>query len=108
MECPEPQSNGVWLLISHPDALCLSSECKASDVYSFAILLYEMVTGRRPYPGLSTNDIMYGVVHHKLRPRMPGDIPRSDMFQLHFLPFPCLVKSCEKVVFAISGRYYSS
>eukprot|EP00951_Prasinocladus_malaysianus_P040323 scaffold462001_cov48-Prasinocladus_malaysianus.AAC.1 len=59
-----------------PEVLATSTVSRASDVYSFAVTIYETVTGLRPYPGRSTKDIMYGVVHYKLRPSLAADLPR--------------------------------
>ena len=59
-----------------PEVLASSTICKASDVYSFGILLYELVTGEKPYPNYSSKDIMYEVVHYKLRPQIIVILPR--------------------------------
>lgn len=59
-----------------PEVLARQPVSKASDVYSFGILLYELSTGEKPYPNQTSKDIMYNVVHYKLRPRITVNLPR--------------------------------
>ena len=42
-----------------------------SDVYSFGILLWEMVTGVRPWAGLLHAQIIHAVFHDRDHPRLP-------------------------------------
>ncbi|KXZ54031.1 hypothetical protein GPECTOR_5g140 [Gonium pectorale] len=44
---------------------------KHSDVYSFGMLLWEMLTGQRPYKGLSPVQILMGVSSQGMRPEWP-------------------------------------
>jgi len=53
-----------------PETLEFSVISKASDVYSFGILLYEIASGDKAYPGRSAKEIMREVVEVKLRPRI--------------------------------------
>lgn len=42
------------------------------DVYSFAVVLWEIWTlGEDPYQGLSTADVLYGLMSRSLRPEIP-------------------------------------
>uniref|UniRef100_A0A061RF11 Protein kinase domain-containing protein n=1 Tax=Tetraselmis sp. GSL018 TaxID=582737 RepID=A0A061RF11_9CHLO len=60
-----------------PEVIAESTVSKASDVYSFGILLFEMATAQRPYPERRSKEIMHGVVHNKLRPQITVDLPRQ-------------------------------
>lgn len=39
-----------------------------SDIFSTGVILYEMLTGRRPFRGNSPTSIMYQIVHEETRP----------------------------------------
>lgn len=45
-----------------------------SDVFSFGVLLYEMLTGRRPFDGDSNASVVAAVLKHEPEP-LPGDVP---------------------------------
>jgi len=49
---------------------------QASDVYSFGILLFEVASGQKPYPGRTVKEVMRDVVQHKLRPQIVVNLPR--------------------------------
>jgi serine/threonine-protein kinase len=60
-----------------------------SDVWAFGAVLYEMLTGRRPFEGEDVSDTMASVL--KSEPdwtRLPGGVPRP----LHILMRRCLAK----------------
>lgn len=41
------------------------------DVYAFAVVLWELVTGDIPYLGMAMMDVVSGVVHKNMRPPIP-------------------------------------
>ncbi|OHT01385.1 TKL family protein kinase [Tritrichomonas foetus] len=45
------------------------------DVYSFAIILWELLTGKVPYDDMSTANIAIHVVEQGLRPQLPDNTP---------------------------------
>ncbi|CAM0880269.1 unnamed protein product [Alopecurus aequalis] len=49
------------------------------DVYSFGLLLWEMVTGRIPYENLAPVQVAYAVLHNKTKPTMPADCPMAAL-----------------------------
>jgi DNA helicase-2/ATP-dependent DNA helicase PcrA len=50
-----------------------------SDVFSFGIVLYEMVTGQRPFAGQNDIDTMHAILHEDPRPPhvISADLPRE-------------------------------
>ncbi|KAG2430466.1 hypothetical protein HXX76_009989 [Chlamydomonas incerta] len=47
--------------------------CKASDVYSFGVMLWELSAGVRPYLGLTTPQVLMGLVTGTLQLTWPSD-----------------------------------
>eukprot|EP00191_Tetraselmis_sp_GSL018_P013791 CAMPEP_0177580212 /NCGR_PEP_ID=MMETSP0419_2-20121207/1431_1 /TAXON_ID=582737 /ORGANISM="Tetraselmis sp., Strain GSL018" /LENGTH=524 /DNA_ID=CAMNT_0019069047 /DNA_START=463 /DNA_END=2037 /DNA_ORIENTATION=+ len=60
-----------------PEVIAKSTVSKASDVYSFGILLFEVASGQKPYPGRTVKEVMRDVVQHKLRPQIVVNLPRQ-------------------------------
>jgi serine/threonine protein kinase len=61
-----------------------------SDIFSFGIVLYEMVTGERPFKGDSPLDTMHSIVFEE--PKPVTEVRRNLPFQLHRIITRCLRK----------------
>ncbi|GIL72242.1 hypothetical protein Vretimale_287 [Volvox reticuliferus] len=67
-------SSDEWGALAYlaPEA-AKGSCCKASDVYSFGVMLWEMSAGVRPYLGLTTPQVLMGLVTGTLQLTWPSD-----------------------------------
>jgi len=64
----------------------------ASDQYALGVVMYELLTGKLPFPGASMMSVMYAHVHtppppvEELRPDCPPDIAAAVMRMLEKEP----------------------
>ena len=56
-----------------------------ADVYSYAICMWECLTRKLPYSGMSAVQAAVGVVNHGLRPEIPQNTPHG---------LQALIKAC--------------
>lgn len=56
-----------------------------ADVYSFAVVLWQIYSRRQPYPRLHATQVLYQVAREGLRPRMPSNVP---------VPMEELIREC--------------
>ncbi len=62
-----------------PEQLRGASAAEASDIFSFGIVLYECLSGRRPFEGETTTDILHAILRtphvplHRLLPEIDPD-----------------------------------
>ena len=82
-----------------PEQILGESIDHLSDLFSFAIVLYEMLCGRHPWPAKSAVDILHAILHEE-----PQPIPRSAENACQNLA-PILEKALQK---DRSNRYQSA
>ncbi|XP_021759078.1 serine/threonine-protein kinase HT1-like [Chenopodium quinoa] len=58
-----------------PEMITRKKYCRKVDVYSFGLLLNEMVSGSTPFGNLSPVQVAYGVANKNLRPEISKDCP---------------------------------
>uniref|UniRef100_A0A8D0BAL7 Mitogen-activated protein kinase kinase kinase n=1 Tax=Salvator merianae TaxID=96440 RepID=A0A8D0BAL7_SALMN len=68
-----------------PEVIRLSLFSKSSDVWSFGVLLWELLTGEVPYREIDALAVAYGVAMNKLTLPIPSTCPE---------PFARLLKEC--------------
>ena len=77
-----------------PEVLGSSSYTQKADVYSFAIVMYEVITRETPYKGKNQEEIRTQVLHHGLRPDL-SLVPPSCPGALRSLMIMCWDENCE-------------
>ncbi|KAJ8683822.1 hypothetical protein QAD02_019614 [Eretmocerus hayati] len=68
-----------------PEIIRNSTFSKASDVWSYGVLLWELLTGEIPYKGIDDLAIAYGVAVNKLTLPIPSTCPQA---------WRCLLEAC--------------
>ena len=75
-----------------PELLLHGHVSKASDVYAFGILLWELMTGRRAFAGVPIALLPHEMAMRELRPAWPEGLPDSPGYsQLKALAEDCWV-----------------
>nr|XP_040582160.1 mitogen-activated protein kinase kinase kinase 9-like [Lepeophtheirus salmonis] len=60
-----------------PEVIKSSMFSKASDVWSYGVMLWELLTGETPYKGIDDLAIAYGVAVNKLTLHIPTTVPQE-------------------------------
>ncbi|XP_077530298.1 mitogen-activated protein kinase kinase kinase 9-like [Haemaphysalis longicornis] len=68
-----------------PEVIKASTFSRASDVWSYGVLLWELLTGETPYKGIDALAVAYGVAVNKLTLPIPSTCPA---------PFSRLMQAC--------------
>eukprot|EP00210_Caulerpa_lentillifera_P004240 g4044.t1 len=68
-----------------PELLNEGKLSSASDVYSFGILLWEILSRKKPFAGKNHTEIILSVVNKRMRPVLPPNVPED---------FSNLIQSC--------------
>ncbi|XP_057416462.1 serine/threonine/tyrosine-protein kinase HT1-like [Lotus japonicus] len=58
-----------------PEMIKEKHHTKKVDVYSFAIVLWELLTGLTPFDNMTPEQAAYAVTHKNARPQLPSDCP---------------------------------
>ncbi|KAL1510042.1 hypothetical protein ABEB36_004698 [Hypothenemus hampei] len=90
-----------------PEVIRDSTFSKASDIWSYAVLLWELLTGEIPYKGIDTLAVAYGVACNKLTLPIPTTCPQpwKELMQKcwdsnpHYRPsFEQILEDLDKIV----------
>ncbi|KAK6183726.1 hypothetical protein SNE40_011151 [Patella caerulea] len=68
-----------------PEVIKFSKYSKTSDIWSYGVVLWELLTGETPYKGIDTLGVAYGVAVNKLKLPVPSTCPA---------PFSQLMSDC--------------
>lgn len=62
------------LFLPHAQSKCCAL-LQGADVYSFGIVLYELLTGKRAWASMTHKEIADCVVHQQQHPALPESVP---------------------------------
>lgn len=93
-----------------PEVIKNSTFSKASDVWSYGVLLWELLTGETPYKGIDTLAVAYGVAVNKLTLPIPSTCPRAwaDLMERCWESDPHKRPSFDQILESLDQIMYSS
>ncbi|XP_069687261.1 mitogen-activated protein kinase kinase kinase 10-like isoform X2 [Periplaneta americana] len=93
-----------------PEVIKTSTFSKASDVWSYGVLLWELLTGETPYKGIDALAVAYGVAVNKLTLPIPSTCPEPwrNLMEACWCSDPHLRPSFEDILIALDDIVHSA
>ncbi|XP_008192286.2 mitogen-activated protein kinase kinase kinase 11 isoform X2 [Tribolium castaneum] len=93
-----------------PEVIKNSTFSRASDVWSYGVVLWELLTGETPYKGIDTLAVAYGVAVNKLTLPIPSTCPQPwrELMEKCWKSDPHLRPSFEQILFDLELIFNSS
>lgn len=93
-----------------PEVIKNSTFSKASDVWSYGVLLWELLTGETPYKGIDALAIAYGVAVNKLTLPIPSTCPEQwkSLMEVCWDSDPHMRPGFEEILSDLDGIVHSS
>ena len=66
-------------VLQAPEIVRQEEYSESADVFSFSIILWELLTRDHPYPGRTGMALAYDVANKGLRPTIPSYCPRVSL-----------------------------
>ncbi|KAL6750590.1 kinase-like domain-containing protein [Haematococcus lacustris] len=84
-------TNPRWLA---PEVLRTGRSSKAADIFSFGIIMWELLTWQVPYTGYYSVQVTFNHVHDNFRPELPPDELLPVSSRVNLAPYKALMAEC--------------